>query len=111
MGKNVGSMFRGRYRLSSRYSRRPCVLDLLALAFPRRLYMLNVIYVCFPRKKNVQVREASVGNPVDFTYLDWHSTPDLAEYITQPDGKGQFTVDTYCEEALLNRRGSLQLSR
>lgn len=52
-----------------------------------------------------------MGNPTDFTYLDWHGLPDIAEYITKPDGEGLFTVDTYCEEALLDRRGSLQLSR
>ena len=62
-------------------------------------------------QNNVQVREASVGNPADFGYYDWHGAPDIAEYITNPDGEVPFTVDTYCEEAVLDRRGSLQLSR
>lgn len=52
-----------------------------------------------------------MGNPADFRYLDWHATPDIAGYITNPDGDGLFTVDTYCEEAILDRRGSLQMSR
>eukprot|EP00903_Cladosiphon_okamuranus_P016931 g15607.t1 len=63
------------------------------------------------RENNVQVREASVGNPADFKYSDWPWVIDIAEYITKPDGEGLFTVDTYCEEATLDRRGSLQLSR
>ncbi|CAN0083842.1 unnamed protein product [Ectocarpus sp. 6 AP-2014] len=63
------------------------------------------------REDNVQVRAASVGNPADFSYSDWHGKPDIAEYITHPEGQGLFTVDTYCEEAILDRRGSLQMSR
>ncbi len=35
----------------------------------------------------------------------------MAEFVTNPGGLEPFTVDTYCEEALMDRRGSLQISR
>lgn len=61
-------------------------------------------------QNNLPVREASVGNTSDIRYLDWHGDPDIAEYITDPNGHDPFTVDNYCEEAILDRRGSLLLS-
>ncbi|CAN0256736.1 unnamed protein product [Pylaiella littoralis] len=62
-------------------------------------------------ENNVQVRQAAVGNPGDFDYNDWHGYPNITEFITTHEGEGLFTVGTYCEEAMLDRRGSLQLSR
>lgn len=59
----------------------------------------------------LQVRAASVGNPADHKYSDWHGHPDLSEYMTSVEGEEPFTVATYCEEALMDRRGSLQISR
>ncbi|CAN0256673.1 unnamed protein product [Pylaiella littoralis] len=63
------------------------------------------------RENNVQVRQAAVGNPGNFEYSDWRGELNITEYITTNEGEGLFTVDAYCEEALLDRRGSLQLSR
>ena len=42
---------------------------------------------------------------------DWHGVPDVSEFMTSAEGEAPFTVDTYCEEALMDRRGSLQISR
>ncbi|CAM9179910.1 unnamed protein product [Ectocarpus sp. 12 AP-2014] len=64
-------------------------------------------------QNNTQVKQAASVNNThgNYSYSDWHGTPDLAEYMIHPEGHGLFTVDTYCEEAVLDRRGSLQLSR
>lgn len=58
-----------------------------------------------------QVRNASVGDPGSQKYPDWHGVVDLSEYMTSVQGEEPSTVDTYCEEALMDRRGSLQISR
>eukprot|EP00903_Cladosiphon_okamuranus_P016927 g15603.t1 len=62
-----------------------------------------------------QVRAASVGSPADlvsrYKYMNWNGVPDLDEFMTSAAGEEPFTVDTYCEKALMDRRGSLQLSR
>ncbi|CAM9288249.1 unnamed protein product [Scytosiphon promiscuus] len=60
---------------------------------------------------NAKVRAAATADPNDFRASDWHAYPEVAKYMTYPEGQGLFTVDTYCEEAILDRRGSLQLSR
>lgn len=57
------------------------------------------------------MRAASVGNPADHRYYDWAGVPDLSKFMTSAEGEEPFTVDTYCEEALMDRRGSLQISR
>lgn len=59
----------------------------------------------------LQVRAASVGDPRDPEYDDWHGVPDLSEFMASAEGEEPFTVDSYCEEALMDRRGSLQISR
>ena len=58
-----------------------------------------------------QVRAASVGTIGDAYYFDWPRGQEMTEYVTNPEGLEPFTVDTYCEEALMDRRGSLQISR
>ncbi|CAM9845759.1 unnamed protein product [Ectocarpus sp. 12 AP-2014] len=64
-------------------------------------------------QNNTQVKQAASVEDAhgDYSYSDWRGTPDIAEYMIYPEGQGLFTVDTYCEEAILDRRGSLQLSR
>ncbi|CAM9324458.1 unnamed protein product, partial [Ectocarpus sp. 12 AP-2014] len=64
-------------------------------------------------QNNTQVKQAASVNNThgNYSYSDWHGTPDLTEFMIHPEGRGLFTVDTYCEEAVLDRRGSLQLSR
>ncbi|CAM9213547.1 unnamed protein product, partial [Laminaria digitata] len=52
----------------------------------------------------------AVSNYVDIYYYDWDGKPDIEEYIQQVP-QGGFTVHTYCQEALLDRHGSLQLVR
>lgn len=47
---------------------------------------------------------------VDLHYYDWHSKPDIEEYI-QGVPEGEFTVKTYCEEALSDGHGCRQLVR
>lgn len=51
-----------------------------------------------------------MANYADQKYYDWRGKPDIEEYITE-EPHGAFTVETYCEEALLDRHGSLQLVR
>ncbi|CAM9288323.1 unnamed protein product [Scytosiphon promiscuus] len=60
---------------------------------------------------NAQVRAAAAGDPDAFGDNDWQGEMEVAEYMTHPEGQGLFTVDTYCEEAILDGRGALQLSR
>ena len=60
--------------------------------------------------REVKVEEVAVANYVDRKYYDWHGKPDIEEYI-QGVPEGEFTVQTYCKEALLDRHGSLQLIR
>lgn len=52
---------------------------------------------------------AAVGDYVHQKYYDWRGTPDVDEYLTRRP-RGAFTVETYCEEALMDRRGSMQLN-
>lgn len=35
----------------------------------------------------------------------------MTEFVTNTEGVEPFTVDKYCQEALMDRRGSLQISR
>lgn len=58
----------------------------------------------------MKVGAAAVGNYVDQKYYDWRGKPDIDKYLTRPP-RGEFTVDTYCEEALMDRHGSLQLNK
>lgn len=52
----------------------------------------------------------SVSNYVDQKYYDWRGKPDIEEYI-QGEPSEEFTVNTYCEEALLDHHGSRRLVR
>lgn len=62
-------------------------------------------------KTNFQKVEAvSVSNYVDQKYYDWRGKPDIEEYI-QGEPSEEFSVETYCEEALLDHHGSLRLVR
>ena len=52
----------------------------------------------------------AASNYVDQKYYDWRGKPDIEEYI-QGTPTGDFTVKTYCEEALLDHHSSLRLAR
>ena len=59
---------------------------------------------------NMKVEAAAVGDISDHHYYDWRGTQDIAEYCGRVPS-GEFTVQTYCAEALMDRHGSLQLIR
>lgn len=63
-----------------------------------------------PLHPDPKVEEVAVANYVDRKYYDWRGKPDIEEYI-QGVPEGEFTVQTYCEEALSDRHGCLQLVR
>lgn len=81
---------------------------------------VNFFFVFLPYRKRAcarkptptpnKVERVAVSNYVDQEYYDWHVKPDIEEYL-QRVPEGEFTVQTYCEEALLDRHGSLQLVR
>lgn len=54
-----------------------------------------------------QVTAAATGRIDSFYY--WETSLDLDGYTKV--GEGDFTVDSYCEQALMDRQGSLQLNR
>jgi len=58
-----------------------------------------------------KVRDASVGAIGDAHYFDWPGGREMTEFVNLSEGVEPFTVDTYCQEALMDRRGSLQISR
>lgn len=61
---------------------------------------------------HLQVNAAAAGNPREFEYPDWHANVDISAYTdNNSEGDEPFTVETYCKEALMDRRGSLQISR
>lgn len=57
-----------------------------------------------------QVQAAAVGNYVDQKYYDWRGKPEIEQYLTGVP-HGEFTVESYCEQALMDRHGSVQLNR
>lgn len=53
------------------------------------------------------MKAAAIGKISDFHY--WEPVLDVDGYTKV--GEGDFTVDSYCKQALMDRQGSLQLNR